>query len=270
MKPAWKKYLLYGSVVVVTGIFLLLLEETIRLRNTGFEGKTLWEWMELLIIPLVLAIGAFALNSSERKTEREIAADRQREASLQAYFDKMADLLITGRLQASEDEGVLYAAKIRTLTVMRQLDGRRNKIVLGFIKDLTLYTLLESADLSHTDFRNANFRGLSLTYSNFSFADLSGADLHEVNLSSATLISTNLSDSNPEFVDLTSANLQDANLQNANLHYSRLNFAKLQGAILGGCNLQGSDLTGTRVSNKQLATAKSLSGATMPDGTKHD
>src|SRR3712207_3068093 len=29
---------------------------------TGLSKKTLWDWMQLLIIPIVLAIGAFALN----------------------------------------------------------------------------------------------------------------------------------------------------------------------------------------------------------------
>lgn len=64
MKPTWKKYLLYGSVIV-GGILLFLLEETIRLKNTGFERKTLWDWMELLVIPFVLALAAYLLNRSE-------------------------------------------------------------------------------------------------------------------------------------------------------------------------------------------------------------
>lgn len=34
--------------------------------------------------------------------------------------------------------------------------------------------------------------------------------------------------------------------------------------------LQGTDLYGAAVTNEQLATAKSLKGATMPAGTKHE
>ena len=73
---------------------MFALIETVRAKNTGFEVKTLWDWMELLIIPLFLAGGAFFLNRSERNNEREIATDRQREAAFQAYLTQMKDLLL--------------------------------------------------------------------------------------------------------------------------------------------------------------------------------
>jgi hypothetical protein len=38
--------------------------------------KTLWDWMQLLIIPIVLAIGGYWLNRSERRNERQIAERR--------------------------------------------------------------------------------------------------------------------------------------------------------------------------------------------------
>jgi uncharacterized protein YjbI with pentapeptide repeats len=38
---------------------------------------------------------------------------------------------------------------------------------------------------------------------------------------------------------------------------------------LTGANLSGADLTGATVAPEQLAQAKSLRGATMPDGTVH-
>ena len=66
MRFIWKEYLLYATVFIVGVILLFILEETIRFGNTGFETKTLWDWMELLVIPLVLALGAFVLNRSEK------------------------------------------------------------------------------------------------------------------------------------------------------------------------------------------------------------
>ncbi len=41
------------------------------------RGKTLWDLMELLIIPLVLAGGALWLERSERISDRKIAAERR-------------------------------------------------------------------------------------------------------------------------------------------------------------------------------------------------
>src|SRR5687767_12948774 len=48
-------------------------------RSDYVRGKTLWDWMELLIIPLFLAVGVYILQRSESAMEREIAADRQQE-----------------------------------------------------------------------------------------------------------------------------------------------------------------------------------------------
>jgi hypothetical protein len=34
-------------------------------------AKTLWDWLQLLIVPLVLALGAFALNAAQSDRDRE-------------------------------------------------------------------------------------------------------------------------------------------------------------------------------------------------------
>ena len=56
----------------------------------------------------------------------------------------------------------------------------------------------------------------------------------------------------------------------SDLEHATLRGANLQGAYLQDANLKDASLRGARVSRDQLATAKSLKGATMPDGTKHD
>ena len=56
-----------------------------------------------------------------------------------------------------------------------------------------------------------------------------------------------------------------ADLTNANLKY-----ANLLDADLTDTNLKGANLIKARgVTDEQLASAKSLKSATMPDGTKH-
>src|SRR5260370_7044216 len=69
------------------------------------RGKTLWDWLQLLIIPAVLAVGGYLFNyttsRNEQKasvlhnqTEREIAPDNHRQAPLQANIDTMSALLL--------------------------------------------------------------------------------------------------------------------------------------------------------------------------------
>src|SRR5438128_9059503 len=95
---------------------------------TGLHGRTLYDWLQLLIIPVVLAVGGYLFNYTTTKaeqrrtqlqdqTEREIASDNQREATLQAYIDNMSELLLDRKLRESpEDDEVRKIARVRTLT----------------------------------------------------------------------------------------------------------------------------------------------------------
>jgi hypothetical protein len=53
------------------------------------DPKLLWDWLELLIIPIVLGAGALWFNNQTRKSEQAIAQDRTREEALQRYLDTM-------------------------------------------------------------------------------------------------------------------------------------------------------------------------------------
>lgn len=247
MKSIWQKYLLYASIVIVGGYILF---ETIRLKNTGFEGKSLWDWMELLIIPAVLAVGAFYLNHSERaverqiaedraKLEREIATDRQQETALQAYIDRMSELLLKDKLRTTRNKEVRNVARTRTRSVLDGLDSMRKRFVLAFLFEAKLINTPEpviylvGANLKNVNLYMANLEssvlhGANLQYSNLNFASLQNADLSRVNLEYASLSLTNL----------IGADLTYAVLRNANLTYAFLRNTDLRGANLDNANLE--------------------------------
>ncbi len=320
------------------------------------RGKTLWDWMQLLFIPIVLAVAGFWFNHRERKAaelradaERKIAQDNQRELALQEFFKNMSELLLHENLRKSdEDAEVRTIARVRTLTVLSGLDGRRKGSLVQFLNESGLINqrekyiekdcvidldgadlskaklsdtifekmifrhsnlseadlrecLLTDANLGQADLHNAdlrkaameeaclvraNLRGADLREAGLIGADLQNADLREVNLSNAylgkievigggvarieTTNSANLSEANLRKAilvkaDLTEAYLMNAILIEANLQESRLFGANLQGADLRKANLSGA--TGT--TPEQLAEAKSLQGAIMPNGSKH-
>ncbi len=113
-------------------------------------AKTLWDWLQLLIVPLVLAIGGFWFNQIQKdreqkaaeqraKTEQTIAEDNQQEAALQEYINKMSDLLIDEELcKPTAKEETRKVARVRTLTVLPRLNGKRKGIVLQFLYDWRL------------------------------------------------------------------------------------------------------------------------------------
>ena len=70
---------------------------------TGFNGKiksgkTLWDWMQLLFIPVVLTLGAIWY-TARQSHDLQITLDNQRETVLQTYFDKMSELLLHENLR---------------------------------------------------------------------------------------------------------------------------------------------------------------------------
>src|SRR6266516_2570592 len=146
------------TVLVVGLLALLTFGYLLRWAWTGFLTNTLWDWLQLLIIPVVLAVAGFWLNQIQKsreeeatekrtkaeqeaaekraQTEREIASDHQREAALQAYIDKMSELLLEKRLRGSaEDDEVRKIARVRTLRVLPRLDKERKRSVLQFLHE---------------------------------------------------------------------------------------------------------------------------------------
>ena len=196
-------------VVLIALVVVIVLGYTNNWNWTGLHGKTLYDWLQLLIIPAVLAVGGYLFNytigrnerqaneqraQTEREAaekraqvERDIALDNQREAALQAYIDNMSELLLEKKLRKSDEEDeVRKLARVRTLTVLRRLDGRRKANVLKF--------LFESELLIREN----------------SFIDLDGADLSRVDLSGASLHTTQLDSTNLLEADLSDADLADA------------------------------------------------------------
>jgi len=285
------------------------------------QTKTIWDWMELLLLPLVLAGGVLLLTLSRRHAERqqseekafverEIASDQQKEEATQAYFDRIADLLLKDKLSKFSPEEVKTVARSRTLTVLRGLDPKRKGRVLMFLKDSGLIDReavidlcgadlsgtsaafailsrvnigeanLSGADLQGASLNKAYLSGANLRGANFAGANLAGADLFEANLSGADLSHARLSGANLNGADLRGARLNEANLSDADLSgvnlsvgdlmRANLRGAKLEGARLAGANLSQADLSGTQLTKTDLEKARSIEGATLPDGTKHE
>jgi hypothetical protein len=71
-------------------------------------------------------------------------------------------------------------------------------------------------------------------------------------------------------VDLSGFNLNEADLSDSILDRADLTEADLSGANLEAVYLREANLRGVEATKEQLSAAKSLEGATMPDGTVHE
>ena len=265
--------------------------------------KTLWDWLQLLVVPLLiffLGIGftwvqnqtSLQIAKDNRAQDLQIARDTQEEATLKAYLDDMTTLLLDKKLGsqavadkvASADAAVVAQAK--TLTALSRLtDGRRKGRLLIFLDEAQLIGFSDGYGKLHNpiinlvgaDLRHADLSGALLSYADLSIADLSGADLSYADLHHAVLIGAHLAGADLRYAHLESARLALADLRHADLRDAHLGFAHLGLAHLDGADLSGADLSGADLSYAHLGGVAGLTqqqldqvhycgNATLPPG----
>jgi len=118
--------------------------------KVGVHDKTFWDWLSILIVPVLLTLGGIvfaayqdirqqAIEDQRAKNEQQIEDQRAQDAALQAYLDQMTQLLLKEDLRNSQQEDATSAlARARTLTVLRRLDGAGRGSVVQFLYESEL------------------------------------------------------------------------------------------------------------------------------------
>ncbi len=245
---------------------------TVVRTEVSQPGKTLWDWLQLLIVPLVLAIGGLLFSQVQKTTEQRRTTDNQREAALQSYIDKISELLLKEHLGERTADGKLNplyeqvrnVARVRTITVLTQLDARRIGYVFAFLREAGLMSNKPNSSI-------VSLSQADLSKINLSQADLRGADLQEANLSEAHLSNANLTYTNLTYADLTEAYLTEAYLYQANLSKANFSKASLTYAILNEADLFAANLSKANLSVATLSVATlreaNLSNANLSKAT---
>jgi uncharacterized protein YjbI with pentapeptide repeats len=230
----------------------------------GFSQiQILWNWLQFPVLALILIGGIIWLSvqqsqlaqrasQQQHTTALQIAHDQQQETLLMNYMNTISDMDVHDQLfTAKPADTTAIVATSLTLETLRKLDPDRKATLMRFLYETLLINNdhhpinMVGADISHAHLRSIDVRDTFLESAN-----LSNSDLRNANLSYATLTYANLAGA-----DLSSANLQGADLHNVNLAGANLARANLRDVFnLGSTN---------------FANAKSLAGATMPDGTVH-
>jgi hypothetical protein len=125
--------------------------------------KTLWQLLEILIVPLALAIIGFGFTAQQearqvKQAERALALQEEgaQNAALQAYLDQMSHLMLERDLPGSEEGDAAFTlAQARTITVLSQLNEESGKVVSSFLTASGLLrkpALLAGANLGNAEF----------------------------------------------------------------------------------------------------------------------
>ena len=249
-------------------------------------AKNLWDWLQLLIIPIILALGAAILGRAQqnrelrarnfdrqqaeiaRENEWALEQDRQEQLILEKYYDRMAALLLDKELAASDESDTILRSLARALTLstLSVVNPHRRALVLRFLYDATLIYApqpvvdLEGANLSGIELDHTDLKRASLTRTDLREARLKGANLRQADLSGATLIEAQLHEADLAAAKLEGALLSSAHLTRANLESAVLAAALLNNASASGATMRTADLTEVNLVGADLTQA-ALHGA---------
>jgi uncharacterized protein YjbI with pentapeptide repeats len=194
--------------------------------------------------------------------------DARRRGSLLLF---LRDSRLVDREAVIDLSGAELAGAVLTLTNLNRLNLSEADLSRANLGGANLAkSYLSCTNLSGANLNSVNLGGADLFEANLSGADLTRANLSKANLIGADLRGCCLNGADLSDADLSGANLNVGDLVDANLRGAKLGKAKLLGADLRQADLSRADLSGTEITPTELEKAKSLEGATLPDGTKHE
>jgi uncharacterized protein YjbI with pentapeptide repeats len=217
----------------------------------GVSGKTVWDYLELLIVLAALAIGAAWLTGQQRERELAVEDQRAKDEALQTYINTMGTRLEDLRTAFHDYQKAVFDIKEQEdhpspglTTTGRRRNDAENERNLETRKDTLEHTrtliraytrtVLEQVDgprkrqvmrlLSESELLDkvAPTEKRSLTTIQLDDADFGEADLTYMNLANKNLQGVRFAHAN-----LSSANLEGADLRRADLSYADLTAANL-------------------------------------------
>jgi len=229
----WLRWMLFLLLfLLILAIVAIVSNWIANFKWSGFQKKSFWDWLQLLIVPLMLALGAFYLNSAADFRDYQIAQEQKHQEILTDYFSKMQDLIVEtkkskqtpGSKESNSEERLLLefrpTAQALTLSVLEQLDGKRKGKVITYLAESQLINKIDPLiQLGGANLQKLELKGRQV----FSSINIVGANMTATELSDILI-----SDSDLSTVNLTEAVLQDVTFENSNL---------------SGINLDGASLT---------------------------
>lgn len=208
-----------------------------RPRWMGFQGKSLWDWLALLAVPLVVGFATFLISAAQAQIER----DRATEQAMQSYFARIGALVLDERLDGRTEERRALG-RAETMAILRLVRGERAGRAFAFLSEMNLLHAF-AVEFESIDLRGAELKSLDLDGLDFEGSDLSGADL--------------------EGASMVGADLEDADLRRADLKFADLRRVDFNGADLARADLSGANLRGTDLSAATGLSATQIRGACL-------
>lgn len=280
-------------ILILSIVLVVIIGQTAINNRLGFEDKELWNWMELLVVPVIVAFVVWILDRREHmsdriaakervdheqnitnqraKTDRNINNDRLNQQTLELCLEYISGHLLNAHTSPVSHSVKTAIIRARVLEAIDSLsfDYKRRDQILRFLQEMRLLDLstsvseplfrgkvnLSNLKLRKADLRGVDFSGADLTSANLCGARLSKARFEGVTLVMARLICTSLNEAVLIRADLKNACLVKATLTNCALQHAELNDANLKHAKLNGAHFIGAHLDNANLQHADLSDA---------------
>lgn len=294
------KNVLFGILAIL--ILAYLIWQGYKQNWTGFNitpnysgyrpGKYLWDWLEIIIVPLVLTLIGVYFNARQKKVEIENATEtekrrtiqnqiKEQESELSRYFEKINDLILRdGLAKESASLEVKSIARSMTTEIFQRISIEYAPKVINYLYENHLIgkenckvnlsgVALARIDLSERNLNNVNLSGIKIYAGN-----LSGTDFSNSNLSDAVLFECNLRNSKFTNTDITATDLKNCNLvladfRNAQGSRADFSYTHMYETVFENANLHKSEYFQSRMIQVNFQKAN-LSGAIFSQATIWD
>ena len=170
----------HAHAMDVAGLDPAWLEELARLSQVGRFGDLetpFLDWLQLLIVPVILIAAVSLWNSSQTARDNRQADQQRQDTTLDGYFKQMSDLMLNETLVDSNPSApVRTVAGTVTRATLRRLDRGRRSEVIRFLAESKLLSSkhgeplisLDRADLVPVKLDATDLYGANLSYANLS------------------------------------------------------------------------------------------------------
>ncbi|UWQ13265.1 pentapeptide repeat-containing protein [Aliiroseovarius sp. M344] len=192
---------------------IFLVWKFIRPGWMGFEGKTLWDWINVISVPMIVGLATLVINNAQKELEQRSMI----ETAVQNYIDRVSTLVLSSEQKPDLTKAVINA---QTQAILNLVEGERAGRVLAFLSEMDLLKGTVS-----------EYEGMNLAGSNLKRLDLSDMDFEDSDLSHAELEGTDFSRTDFEGVAFNGADIDGAILIGADLRGATgLTKGQLEGA----------------------------------------
>jgi len=222
----------------------------------GVRAKTLWDWLDLLVIPVVLAVIAWLYKEHEKFKNKNNEKTQRQNQALDDFIKIITDLNLNhGLATTSPKDGTKEIARSRVILILESIEGERKGEILQFLYESKLIDMNPKLVLFGANFNKIQLSGIDLSEAEIRGAYFIDSDIQNVNIDNSIFIGCNFKNSN-----FSKSKVYKTDFSYSNLSGCLFNDMDLSSVNFEGANLSKADFSDSIVTQKQSELIKTFDG----------